>query len=260
MRRDIDENEDFKEMELWEHLDELRQRLIRAALYVAFGLAVAWAVYPQIWELFFRPLEPVLQQHGWKIVYRSFTDGFMLRLKVSLVAGLVVAIPLVTLELWGFIAPGLTRNERRACQVVFPLSILFFFGGVVCGYMMMSVAIGYFAQFIPDNVELLQDPIDYIMFLVKMVVAFGVCFQLPVVLMFLAWVGLVSSDALKKGWRFAVVGCFIVGAIATPGGDPMTMGVMAAPLALLYVASIYLCALVEKLRHRQELKELAQAS
>jgi sec-independent protein translocase protein TatC len=260
MRRELDEQDDFKEMELWEHLDELRQRLIRAALYIALGLAVAWAIYPELWNLFFKPLKPVLEEHGWKIVFRNFTDGFMLRLKVSFVAGLVVAIPLVTLELWGFIAPGLTRQERKACQVVFPLSILFFFGGVVCGYMMMSVAIGYFAQFIPDTGELLQDPLEYIMFLVKMVVAFGVCFPLPVVLMFLAWVGLVSSETLKKGWRIAVVACFIVGAIATPGGDPMTMMVMAAPLAALYVTSIYLCALIEKFRQRQDLKELAQAS
>jgi sec-independent protein translocase protein TatC len=259
MRRDLDEQDEFKEMELWEHLDELRQRLIRAALYIAFGLAVAWMLYPVITMLFFDPIKPYLQATGGRIVFRHFMDGFMLQLKVSLVAGLVVAIPLVTFELWGFIAPGLTRNERRACKVVFPLSIFFFFAGVVCGYLMMSVALGYFVQFIPKDVELLQDPIEYIMFLVKMVVAFGVCFQMPVVLMFLAWVGLVGSDALKKGWRIAVVACFIVGAIATPGGDPMTMMVMAAPLAVLYIASIYLCALVEKLRHRQDLKELAQA-
>jgi sec-independent protein translocase protein TatC len=260
MKRDHDEHDDFKEMELWEHLDELRSRMIRAALYVCLGLGVAWAIYPILWKIFFDPILPIMAAKGWKIVFRHFTDGFMLRLKVSLVAGLVVAIPLVTLELWGFIAPGLTRSERKACAVVFPLSIFFFFGGVLCGYIMMSVAIGYFAQFIPDTGELLQDPLEYIMFLVKMVVAFGICFQLPVVLMFLAWVGLVNSDTLKKGWRIAVVGCFVVGAVATPGGDPMTMSVMAAPLAILYVASIYLCALVEKLRVRQDAKELAQAT
>jgi sec-independent protein translocase protein TatC len=170
------------------------------------------------------------------------------------VAGLVVAIPLVTLELWGFIAPGLTRSERKACYFVFPLSVLFFFGGIFCGYELMSVTIDYFAQYIPQDVQLLQDPMKYIVFLVKMVVAFGICFQMPVVLMFLGYVGLVTSQTLREQWRLAVVGCFVVAAVATPGGDPMTMMIMAAPLALLYLASIFLVAFVEKVRDTREKK------
>ncbi|MCC2670743.1 MAG: tatC [Armatimonadetes bacterium] len=246
--------DDFKEMELWEHLQELRTRLIRSACYLILGLSIAWAVYPWLNELFFAPLTPVLKQIGGKIVYTHFAQGFMLQLQVSLVAGLIVAIPLVTLELWGFIAPGLTKSERKACYVVFPLSLLFFFMGIICGYELMSVTISYFAQYIPKDVELLQDPLKYIVFLVKMVVAFGICFQMPVVLMFLAYVGLVNSTVLREQWRMAVVGCFIVAAVATPGGDPLTMMIMAAPLALLYVSSIFLVGFVERVRDAKEKK------
>jgi len=246
------DDDNFKEMELWEHLSELRSRLIRSAFYVVIGLVAAWNVYPWLWDLFVAPLQPVLNEIQGKIVYTTFTQGFMLRLQVALVAGLVLAIPLVTLEVWGFIAPGLTRNERRACYVVFPLSLFFFFFGLVVGYALMSVTVGYFAQYIPKDVELLQDPGKYITFLVKMVVAFGLCFQMPVILMFLSWIGMITTRTLKEQWRLAVVGCFAVAAIATPGGDPLTMVIMAAPLAILYLGSIVLCTFVERLRARQE--------
>jgi sec-independent protein translocase protein TatC len=246
------QEDDFKEMELWEHLGELRARLIRSAIYVVIGLIAAWNVYPWLWDLFVAPLEPVLKQINGKIVYTTFTQGFMLRLQVSLIAGLVIAIPLVTLEVWGFIAPGLTRSERRACYVVFPLSLFFFFFGLVVGYALMGVTVGYFAQYIPKDVELLQDPAKYMTFLVKMVVGFGLTFQMPVILMFLSWIGMISSRTLREQWRLAVVGCFAVAAIATPGGDPMTMLIMAAPLAVLYLGSIVMCGFVERLRARQE--------
>lgn len=248
------EHEDFKEMELWEHLAELRARLIRSGLYLLVGLSAAWAIYPWLSELFFAPLKPVLKELGGRIVYTSFTQGFMLQLQVSLVAGLVIAIPLVTLELWGFIAPGLTKSERKACYVVFPLSLVFFFLGIFCGYELMSVTVDYFAQYIPKDVELLQDPMKYIVFLVKMVVAFGISFQMPVILMFLAYIGLVTSKMLREQWRLAVVFCFVVAAVATPGGDPMTMMIMAAPLAVLYVSSIFLVAFVERIRDAREKK------
>lgn len=249
--------EDFKEMELWEHLTELRTRLIRAVCYVVFGLTVAWAIYEPLRKVFFAPLDPILKKLNGVIVYTDFTQGFMLQLQVSLVAGLVIAIPLVTLELWGFIAPGLTKTERKACYLIFPLSVFFFFMGILCGYELMSVTVAYFADYIPKDVQLLQDPMKYMVFLVKMVVAFGICFQVPVILMFLAYVGLVNSQVLREQWRMAVVGCFVVAAIATPGGDPLTMSIMAAPLAVLYLSSIVLVSFVERVRANQEKKALA---
>lgn len=251
------EAENFKEMELWEHLAELRARLIRSALYVVAGLIVAWIFFEPIQALLKAPMEPIMRARDWKWVYRTVTEGFMIRLQVSLVAGLVLAIPLVTFEAWGFVAPGLTRNERRACAVVFPASIVFFLGGVACGYLLIGVTMNYFAQFITGDTELLQDPLMYLTFMMKMVVAFGLCFQLPLVLMFLSWIGLVSAAQLRGAWRYAVVGCFAVAAIATPGGDPMTMSIMAAPLAILYLASIALCSGVERVRRRRGSEDTA---
>jgi sec-independent protein translocase protein TatC len=262
MPTDIAERDDFKEMELWEHLAELRSRLIRAVIYVLVGLVVAWFLYNWIYKLFMAPMAPVLKEHPeWKITYLHITDGFMVQLQVSLVAGLVIAIPLITLEAWGFIAPGLTRTERKAFYLVVPLSLLFFFMGIACGYIVMYPSVQWFAQYIPKDGGgvLLQSPLTYIIFMVKMVLAFGICFQLPVVLMFLGYIGMVTSQGLRQQWRMAVVLAFAIGAIATPGGDPFSMMLMAAPLWVLYLASIFLVAFVERVKDRRE-KKLASAS
>jgi sec-independent protein translocase protein TatC len=252
------EREEFKEMELWEHLAELRSRLIRGALYVLAGLIIAWIAYPWIYQLFFAPMRPVFDAHpDWRPVFRDITEGFMVRLQVALFSGLALAVPGITLEAWGFIAPGLTRSERKAFYLVVPLSLLFFFMGILCGYVVMYPSVQWFSNFIPADAQLLQSPLTYIVFMVKMVLAFGICFQLPLVLMFLSYVGMVTSTALKQHWRVAVVLCFAVGAIATPGGDPFSMALMAAPLAILFLASISLVAFVERVKLRQEKKAAA---
>jgi sec-independent protein translocase protein TatC len=249
-------DDDFKEMELWEHLAELRTRLMRAVIYVVVGLMVAWAVYPWLFALFTAPLKPIFAEHKeWIIVYRSVLDGFTIRLQVSLVSGLVVALPLITLEAWGFVAPGLTRSERKVCYLLVPLSLVFFFLGVATGYTILGPSLQWFASFVPKDVQVMQDPIVYILFIVKMVVAFGVCFQLPLVLMALCYVGIISSKTLKEQWRFALVGCIVIAAVATPGGDPFSMMLMSAPMAVLYLASIFLCGFVERVKERQEKKE-----
>ena len=257
------ERDEFKEMELWEHLSELRTRLIRTAAYIILGLVVAWLVYPFLYKLMFAPITTVMAERNLpnvpavapSLVHRDFMGPFMLRLQISLVAGLVLAVPLATFELWGFIAPGLTRDERKACYLVFPLSIFFFFLGILCGYFILEPSVRWFMGFFPTDPSqgtLLQDPGTYLTFMIKMILAFGICFQLPMVLMFLGYVGLVTSASLKEQWRLWFVGCFVIAAVATPGGDPFSMFVMAFPLALLYIASIFLVAFVERVRARQE--------
>jgi len=247
--------DDFKEMELWEHLAELRTRLMRAIIYLVIGLVAAWTVYDLVFEALMAPLRPIFAAHeDWKIVYRSVMDAFTIRLQVSAVAGLVVALPLITLEAWGFVAPGLTRAERKVCYLLVPLSLVFFFLGLGCGYSILGPSLQWFAGFVPKGVEVLQDPIVYILFIVKMLVAFAVCFQLPLVLMALSYVGIVTTKMLREQWRVAVVACIVIGAVATPGGDPFSMCLMAAPLAVLYLASIFLCGFVERVKERQDRK------
>jgi sec-independent protein translocase protein TatC len=245
-----------REMELWEHLSELRSRIFRCLIYLAVGAIVCWFLYPSLQRLIQAPLRGVVEKYHIQFVFRHITGPFMLKLQVSIIGGLILALPFLTFELWGFLAPGLTREERKGFYFVIPLSLFFFFLGVATAYFILPSAFGYFASFLVADDKVLstiyQDPVLYWSFVMKMILAFGIVFQLPVVLMFLAWIGLVTTTLLKKNWRHAIVGCSVVAAVATPSNDAPSMIMMAVPLIILYFASIWLVGIVERIRARKQ--------
>jgi sec-independent protein translocase protein TatC len=246
-----------REMELWEHLSELRSRIFRALIYLVVGAIVGGFLYPAVLKpAVEKPLEPLIHKYHIVMAFRHITGPFMLELQVAIIAGLILALPLLTLELWGFVAPGLTREERKGFYFVVPLSLFFFFLGVATAYFILPSAFGYFAGFLYQSsdisTQLIQDPVMYYSFVMKMLLAFGIVFQLPVVLMFLAWIGLVNTRMMKQNWRYAIVGCSVVGAVATPSNDAPSMIMMVVPLIILYFASIWLVGIVERIRAKKE--------
>lgn len=258
---------DDREMELWEHLAELRTRIMRALLYLVIGAVVCWFLYPTLEAVIRRPLQPIEDRYQIDWMFRDIKGPFILKLQISVIGGLILAIPFLTLELWGFVAPGLTPQERKGFYFVVPLSIFFFFLGVATAYFILPTTFGYFASFLPPKPVgppgpgqsaaltggLMQDPVMYWTFVMKMILAFGVVFQMPVVLMGLAWTGMVTSRMLKKNWRYAIVMCSVVAAVATPSTDPGSMLMMAAPLLVLYLGSIWLVGIVERIRAKKAL-------
>jgi sec-independent protein translocase protein TatC len=246
-----------REMELWEHLAELRNRIMRALLYLAIGAVVCWFLYPILLTIIQYPLQPLVKKYNIQWIYRTITGPFILQLQVSVIGGLILAMPFLTLELWGFIAPGLMPHERKGFYLIMPLSMFFFFMGIGTAYLILPTTFSYFASFIPREAVLgagvMQDPVMYWSFVMKMILAFGVVFQLPVVLMGLAWTGMVTSRMLKKNWRYAIVMCSVVAAVATPSTDPASMLMMAAPLLVLYIGSIWLVGIVERIRAKKAL-------
>jgi sec-independent protein translocase protein TatC len=256
-----------REMELWEHLSELRTRIMRSLIYLVIGTIICWWFYPILEEIVKRPLAPLEKKIHIEYVYIHITQPFMLKLQVSVIGGLILAVPFLTLELWGFVAPGLTREERRGFYFVIPLSVFFFFLGIVTAYMILPTTFAYFATFIPERPPgagapgqspmigsgLMQNPLMLWTFVMKMILAFGVVFQMPVVLMGMAWAGIVTTRMLKKNWRVAIVLCSVVAAVATPSTDPASMIMMAAPLLVLYLTSIWLVGIVEKIRAKKAL-------
>ena len=249
------EPHDEKRLELTEHLGELRSRILRCILYVAVGATVCYYQFQPIYAFLFRPMNHAMQAHKteWKIVFTHFTQAFFVVIEISIVAGLILAAPLVLTELYGFIAPALTKEEKKPLRYVIPLSISLFIGGVVLAYWVAQFAIDWFVDYVrlfPQGV-LYQDPKAYVMFMLKMMGIFGAVFQLPVLLMFLAWVGILRSEGMKKSWRTAVVGISVVGLIVTPSNDAFTMLVMIIPVILLYLGSIWLVQLIERKRAKQ---------
>lgn len=228
------------QMELVEHLSELRSRILRSIVYVLVGMVLTYNLFDQIFVLLSYPLAPILHKVSGHLVYNSIQDAFLLRMQVCLVSGLAAAIPFVILELWGFVAPALTPEERKPVRYLAPFSVLLFIAGIVTAYAALPTAYGWMASYVPDvrDTALFQNVQQYLLLTVKLLLAFGIAFQLPIILLFLARVGLITADLMQKYWRHATVGIATAAAILTPSNDPLTMLMMAIPMAGLYLLSI----------------------
>lgn len=248
---------DDKRAELSEHLGELRARIIRSALYVVAGFAIAYNLFGFIFKALSAPIVAALHdiakhmppdQRGLiGFVFHSFTGPFFLHLKLSLIGGLILAAPAVILEVWGFVAPALTPKERRPLFVIAPFSALLFIAGAALAYWVMPAAVHWFLSYLGEfpGAVLLQDPESYILFVVQMMLVFGLVFQLPIFMMVLGRLGIIRSKMLIKYWRYITVGITVLAMIVTPSNDPLSMTIMAVPLVLLFFASIGLVRLVE---------------
>ena len=243
------EPDEERKAELTEHLAELRTRLIRACAYVGVGMVVMYVLFHPIYNLLEGPLQPALAKlpSGSGLRFNSFTEPFFLKLQIATVGGLVLALPLIVLELWGFIAPALTPGEKRGVHFVAPLSVVLFVMGVACAYLILPMAMRWFLSYLNDFPDpiLLQNPLTYIVFVVKMMLVFGVLFELPVILMFLGKIGIINSALMVKYWRQIAVGLFTLAMVVAPSNDPGTMLALAIPLTLLFFGSIGLVKLVE---------------
>lgn len=225
---------------------------MRVALYIVVGGIAAWFLYePVIYKLLTRPLNPVLAAQHTKYMFTSIIQPFMLRMQVCTIAGLILMLPFVTMEVWGFIAPGLSKNEKKPLKWVAPLSIVLFAGGVALAYFILPWGFEWFSHYIPKNAEIRPSVPDTMKFVMMMMLAFGIVFELPVFLMLLAQVGIIDSKMLKRNWRYWVVGISMGAAITCPSNDVLSMVSMAVPLLILYVASIQLVKFVEKKPNRE---------
>lgn len=247
--------DDEKRMELTEHLAELRTRILRMMLYLAIGATASFVFFPKLYLILRAPLdEGARRAHvDVQVAITHFTTGFFTVLQMAVVAGLILTSPLVVAEIWGFVAPALTREEKRPLRWVVPFSIVLFAGGVTLAYLIAPFAIQWFLGYVNSfgPAELLQDPRQFVLFLLKLMAAFGLVFQLPVILMFLAWIGILSSATMKRSWRHAVVGISVIGLFVTPSNDPFTMLMMIIPVIVLYIGSISLVGMVERARARR---------
>ncbi|HVF10981.1 MAG TPA: twin-arginine translocase subunit TatC [Abditibacteriaceae bacterium] len=231
-----------KEQDLFEHLAELRIRLLRCVAYVAVAMTGAWFYGNTISEWFARPIRAALDRYapGSKMITLDPTEGFMIYFQIVLAAALLLVMPLILCELWGFVEPALTNRERKHTLVLVPFSITLFFVGSVFGYFLSPVFFQFFLQFQPPETLANFSYGRSIVLLAKMLLIFGVCFQVPVITIFLNKIGLISRNWMIDYWRHVVVAIVTIVAIITPTWDPITLVACAAPPCLLYGVSIWL--------------------
>jgi len=226
-------------MPLTAHLEELRWRLIKALGAVAVAFAVCYGFSEPIFTLLTRPLVGVGDQKL-LLIGTGVTEAFFTRLKVTFIAAIFVASPVMFYQAWRFVAPGLYANERRTALPFVLAGTLFFVSGAAFCYVVVF-PVGY-AFFLEEYRTIGVAPTirisEYLSFAARMLLAFGVTFELPVITFFLARVGLVTHRMLLAWFRYAIVVIFIVAAVLTPGPDAASQFLMATPLVVLYVISI----------------------
>jgi len=219
------------------HLEELRKRLITAFIAVGVGFVIAFGFKERLFKILVYPLVKVMKE-GETLIYTGLPEAFFTYLKVAFLAGLIVASPIILYEFWMFVAPGLYKNERRMMMPIVLLSSLFFIGGALFGYFIVFPwGFKFFLGFATDTIRPLPSMKEYFGFSAKMLLAFGLVFELPLVLTFLAKLGIVSVEFLKKNRKYAILLFFAGAAILTPP-DVITQIMMALPLMVLYEISI----------------------
>ncbi len=235
-QRDMGTESPGGNMPFLEHIEELRQRLIKIILSIIFFSIIAYFFSDVLVEEIVKPVGTVY--------FRQPTGAFMLRVKLAGFAGLVLAIPVVLFQFWRFVIPGLYKREVKYLVPVTILGTLFFFGGAAfCFFGVIPNAIKFLQEFGTENVRPLIDVSDYFSFVFWMCVAFGAVFQLPIIAYFLGRIGLITAGTLRRGRRFAVIGILIVAAIITPTPDAFSMMLLAVPLYVLYEISIFVVQL-----------------
>ena len=228
-----------KELGLFDHLMELRTRLIRSFIYMGIGTTITWCFGEQISNFFFKPVKTVLLHHG-TLVTSGPTEGFMAYFQLSFVFGLIFTAPFVMYEMWAFIEPALTRKERRYTTTLLPFSIMLFVAGCAFGYALSPMFFKFFLGYQPKDTAAFYSLDNTITFQGRIILLFGACFQVPVITIFLNKIGLVSRNWLIEYWRHVVVVIFSVVSIVTPTWDPLTLVICSVPPCLLYVLSLWI--------------------
>jgi sec-independent protein translocase protein TatC len=236
---DSDAPADDGTMPLTAHLEELRWRIVRAVIAVTIAFGGCYFYSDRIFEFLTRPLVS-LGDTRMQLIGTGITEAFFTRLKVSLIAAVFVASPAIFYQAWGFIEPGLVANERRtAIPFVLAATVFFVSGAAFCYFFVFPVGYAFFLEEYANIGVAPQIRIsEYLSFASRMLLAFGLTFEMPVLTFFFARLGMVNHRMLISGARYAIVIIFIVAAVLTPGPDVASQMLMAGPLLLLYVLSI----------------------
>lgn len=243
-------------MSLMEHLVELRTRIIRSAIAVAVGAIAGWLLYPVVFDALMGPLRQLADNPNVsdKFLALDPLEIFLLRIKMSAYLGLVIAMPFLLWQLWQFIAPGLYQNERRyAAAFVASASALFALGAAIA-YYTLPQALTFLQSMGGNDVEYQYSAQKYLMLIVYMMVAFGIGFQFPIVVVFLQLVGIVTPQQLSQFRRFAIVIIFVAAAVITPSADPISLFALALPMCLFYEVSILIGRLAKRRRAKAEIR------
>lgn len=235
-----------EKMSLIDHLTELRRRLVRSFIALGIGFFVCYYFKEWLFDIITRPLTSVLPKNSY-LIYTGLTEAFFVYMKLAFFASLIITSPFILYQIWKFLAPGLLPTEKKYVVPFVISSTSLFVGGVLFGYFIaLPPAFDFFVSFNSKYLQALLSFSDYLSLFVTFLLGFGLSFELPVFIFFLAKLGIVSAKMLSKQRRYAILIIFIVAAILTPSPDALSQILMAIPLVFLYEVSIFVAKFVEK--------------
>ncbi len=243
-------------MTVMEHLVELRDRIIKSLAAFALISVVAFIVYPYLFDILLGPYCSLPEElkrgtQGCNLIITKATGGFQFRLKVTALAGFLFASPVWLYQLWAFVTPGLTLKEKRYALPFVVSSVTFFLVGSTIAYLALPGALSLLLRIGGPDLIAYLDAESYLNFVGLMLIAFGVMFELPLVLFFLGLSGVVSTEQLRRQRKVAIVSIVALSAVVTPSQDPYTMMILAVPLYVMYELTIVLLSIMMRRRARE---------
>jgi sec-independent protein translocase protein TatC len=234
-----DEEDQLTTMSLVDHLEELRWRILKSLIAIVVGTVIAFIFREQIVRFLAAPLPQGADMltHG-KIVVTGITEGFTVFLLISLAAGVILALPVILYQVWAFVAPGLYAHEKRAAVPFIFIGLVLFIVGVTLGYIVLRYPVEWLVNFASNTFVELVTANSYFTFVAFFVLAFGLVFELPLVLTFMAQVGLITSDTLRKKRASSHIGMWIASTFLTPGADIYSPIILGTAMSFLYELTI----------------------
>jgi sec-independent protein translocase protein TatC len=235
-------------MSLRDHLLELRKRLFLAALGVAVGGVAGWFLYDPVFQLLQDPIldAAARRDQDIRINFGGVATALDMKLKISVFIGTLISSPWWLYQLWAFITPGLTGSEKRYTVGFVGATVPLFLSGAGLAWLVLPHAVGILTDFLPQGATNFQDAQIYLGFVMRLLLAFGLAFVMPVVMVAINFLGMVRATTWAKGWRWAIVVAFTFAAIMTPTPDALTMILVALPICALYFAALGVCVLHDR--------------
>jgi len=236
-------------MTIWEHLAELRTRLIRCAIAVAIGVVIGYVIYSPLFSFLAKPYADLCNCDPKFIAFEPI-EPFTTRLKISTYFGIVLAMPVLLWQIWRFVTPGLYPHEKKYAIPFVGSALVLFAMGAGIAYWTLTPALQFLQNQAPAEVVNQYTVGAYVTLISLMMLAFGAGFEFPVLLVALEFVGVLTPKKLLSWWRYAVVIITVVAAVITPSGDPISMLALAIPMVIFYFMSIAIGALFQRRRRR----------
>lgn len=250
---------DAARMPLGAHLRELRKRILRVAVGLVIGMVAGWFVYTPVFEALIKPLRNApATRHGLVAInFSGLAASLDMQVQVSIFLAVLITSPWWIYQVWAFVTPGLTRRERRYVVGFLGTAVPLFGVGAGFAWWMLPHAVAILTSFTPAGALNLIDAPTYLSFVMRFVLAFGVAFLLPVIMVALDMVGVVRAQTWRRAWRWSVVIIFVFAAVATPTPDAVTMLLVAIPMCALYFGALWVCVVHDRRVERRRAAEVS---